>query len=84
MNVSFQYLARGASHPLTKVPEIVVGRLSLWNLAIGLWLAGVDNIRKLHGILNKEDGNVVANNIPVTLFGIKFNSEATNVADCIC
>ena len=53
-----------------EIPGRIVGGTGLGNLAVGLGLAGVDQIRELNGILDEEDGNVVSNEIPVTLFSI--------------
>jgi hypothetical protein len=38
----------------------------------------------LHGILDKENGNVVANNVPVTLFSVELDRETTDIADSVC
>jgi hypothetical protein len=43
----------------------------------------MDHIRELHGVLDEEDGNVVANNIPVALLGVELYCEAADVANCV-
>jgi hypothetical protein len=40
----------------------------------------VNQIRKLDRVLNEEDRNVVADDVPVTGFGIQFNGKAAHVA----
>ena len=50
-----------------KIPEIVVSGLALRNLVVGLWLHSMDEVRKLHCILNEENGNVVPDQVPVAL-----------------
>src|SRR5580704_9554346 len=43
-------------------------------------LHGVDQIRELHGILNKEDRNVIADEVPVAFVGIELDREAAHIA----
>jgi hypothetical protein len=57
---------------------------SLRHLAILLWLDGVNEIRESDCILDKEDGNVVSNNIKVALVGVKASSKAVNIASGVC
>ena len=40
-------------------------------------------IGKLHRILNEEHRNVVADQIPVALIGVKLDSESAHIAGCI-
>lgn len=63
-----------------EVPEIVVGALSLGNLIVWLWFSGVNDIGELHCVLNEEDWNVVANNVPVAFLGVEFDGETTNIS----
>ncbi len=63
-----------------KIPEIVVRRCRLGKSPVGLLLGRVNEIRKLDGVLNEEDGDVVANDVPVALFGVELHREAANVA----
>jgi len=44
------------------------------------WLT---KVRKLDRLLDKEDRNVVADNIPITLLGIELDRKASNVSDRI-
>jgi hypothetical protein len=64
---------------ILEVPEVVVSCLCLRHLAVWLRLSSMNYIGKLHGILNEEDGDVVANDIPVALFGVKLDSETSNI-----
>lgn len=66
-----------------EIPEVVVGGLALGHLGLGFGFDGVDNIGELDGILDKEDGNVVANQIPIAFAGIEFDGKPSNVADGI-
>jgi hypothetical protein len=59
-------------------------RLRLRNLIVRLWLSSVYHIGELHGILNEEYRNVVANNVPVTLFSVELDSKSTDIADGVC
>lgn len=47
-----------------------------------MWLRfdGVDDVREFDGILDEEDRDVIANEIPDTLIRVKLHGEATNVA----
>lgn len=64
-----------------KVPEIVVGCLRLGHLVVRLRLASMNDIGELHGILDEEDGNVVANNVPVTLLGVELDRKAADISN---
>ena len=44
-----------------------------------LRLGGVHEIGKLHGILDEEHGDVVANEIPVTFVRVELHREAADV-----
>lgn len=44
--------------------------LGLWNVELRLGLASVDQVNELDPILDEEDRNVVANNVPVALFSV--------------
>jgi hypothetical protein len=41
----------------------------------------MNDIGKLHGVLDEEDGNVVANDIPVTLFSVELDCETSDITD---
>ena len=52
----------------------------LWDLVVRLGLSSMNNIGEFHGVLNEKDGNVVSDNIPVTLLGVELHSKSTNIA----
>lgn len=66
-----------------EIPAVIMGSLSLRNLSVWLRLSGVDYTRKCHSILDEVDWNVVSNNIPIALLGIKLDGEASNVTDSV-
>jgi len=74
---------RGLGVVELEVPEVVVCRLGLGYLVVRLGFGGVDDVGKLDGILDKEDGNVVADQIPVTLLGVELDSEPTHITNRI-
>lgn len=49
-----------------EVPEVIVGALSLGDFVIGFWLDAVDKIGELEGVLDEEDGDVVADDVPIS------------------
>jgi hypothetical protein len=63
-----------------EVPEVIVRGLRLRKSSIRLLLRRVDDIRKLDGVLNKEHGDVVANDVPIAFLCVEFYREATDVA----
>lgn len=67
-----------------EIPKVVVSRLCLGNLVVRLWLASMDNIWELHGVLNEEHWDIISHNVPVALFRIKFDGKASNIANSIC
>ncbi|KAI9166472.1 LOW QUALITY PROTEIN: putative two component histidine kinase [Paramyrothecium foliicola] len=75
-----EHVRRLRVHEL-EVPEVVVRRLGLGHLVVRLGLAGVDDVRELHGVLDEEDGDVVADEVPVALLGVELDGEAAHVAD---
>jgi hypothetical protein len=50
-----------------EIPGGIVCRRSLWYLIIGTWLDRVDEIGKLDRVLDKENRDVVADNIEISL-----------------
>lgn len=64
-----------------EVPEIVVGRLSLWDLGLGLWFPSVDDVGEFDGILNEKHGDIVPDEIPVSFTGVKLDGKSTNISD---
>ena len=65
-----------------KVPSRIMSGASLGDLAVGARLAGVDHVGKLNGILDKEDGNVVSNEIPVSFIGVANDQRIVLVRPC--
>lgn len=49
-----------------------------------LGLSCVDDIGKLHRVLDEKDGNVVPHNVPVAFLSIEFDGEATDISNSIC
>jgi hypothetical protein len=49
-----------------------------------LGLSGMNQVRKLDGILYEKDGDIVAHNIPISLWGVELDRKATDIADCVC
>ena len=43
----------------------------------------MNDIWKLHSVLNEEDGDVVANDVPIALFGVELDGETADIADSI-
>jgi hypothetical protein len=66
-------------HQGNKIPEVIVRRLGLRKFTIRLRFRGMNQIRELQRILNEEDRNVVADNIPVPLLCIKLDCETADV-----
>jgi hypothetical protein len=44
-----------------------------------LWLGGVYEVGELHRVLDKEDWDVVANEIPVAFVRVELHGEATDI-----
>ena len=63
-----------------EVPEGVVGALRLWDLPVRVRLGGVDDVRELDAVLDEEDRDVVADEVPVALAGVELRREAAGVA----
>ena len=63
-----------------EVPEIVMRRLRLRKGAVGLGLHRMDDVRKLDRVLDEEDRDVVADEIPVAFLRVEFDGEAAHVA----
>ena len=63
-----------------EVPEIVVRSLSLWNFNIWFRLRGVDQVCELDGVLNEEDWDVIADDIPIALLGVELDGKPSHVS----
>ena len=55
-------------------------RLRLRKGAVWLGLHGMNDVGKLDRVLNEENGNVVADEIPVALFRIQLDGEPAHIA----
>jgi hypothetical protein len=44
----------------------------------------MDKIGELDRLLDEEDGDVVANNVPIAFLSVEFGGEASNVSDSVC
>ena len=69
----------GLRHQRGEVPEVVVRRLRLREAAVRLFLHGVHEVGELDRILDEEDGDVVADDVPVALLGVQLDGEAAYV-----
>ena len=67
-------------HQRDEVPEVVVRRLRLREAAVGLLLHGVDEVGELDRVLDEEDRDVVADEVPVALLRVELHGEAAHVA----
>ena len=63
-----------------EVPEVVVRGLRLREAAVRLRLGGVDQVGELDRVLDEEDRDVVADEVPVALLGVELHGEAAHVA----
>ena len=57
--------------------------LSLWYLIMRLWLAGVNDVREAHGILDEKDRNIISNDVPVALVGVELDCKAAYITNRI-
>ena len=64
----------------SEIPEGVVRAGRLRHAIVRLGLDGVHQVRELHRILDEEDGDVIADQIPVALVRIKLHGKAAHVA----
>jgi hypothetical protein len=63
-----------------EVPERVVRALRLRDLAVRMWLGGVDDVRELDPVLDEEHRDVVADEVERALLGVELRGEPTRVA----
>src|SRR5580698_4006712 len=59
-----------------KIPDVI----GLLNVGVRIALLGVDKIRKFKRIPNKKDRCIVADQIVVTLLGVKLDCESSGIA----
>ena len=63
-----------------EVPERVVGRLRLGDLAVRVGLGRVDHVGELDAVLDEEHGDVVADEVEGALVGVELHGEPPGVA----
>ena len=71
---------RRLGHQRNEVPESVVRARSLGHRMVRLRLQRMDEIGKLHRVLDEEHRDVVADQVPVALVGVELDGEAADVA----
>ncbi len=71
---------QGFRHERDKIPIVVMSRLRLRKTAIRLILDGMNKVRKFHRVLNEEDRDVVADDVPVAFLGIQLDGKAAHIA----
>lgn len=64
--------------------NLLVCGLSLRHLIVRLWFASMNDIRKPYRILDEEDRDIVAHDIPITFLGVELDGKPANVSDRIC
>ena len=57
-----------------------MGRRGLRHRKVRLRLRCVHEVGKLHRILDEEDGDVVADQIPIAFIGVELDREAADIA----
>ena len=62
-----------------EIPKIVMRGLCLRESAIGFFFRSMDEVGKFDRILDKKDGDIVADDVPVAFLGIKLHREAANI-----
>ena len=67
-------------HQRGEVPERVVRRARLRHREVRLRLGGMDEVGKLHRVLDEEHRDVVADQVPVAFVGVELHREAAHVA----
>ena len=67
-------------HQRDEVPERVVRGRGLGHSEVRLGFGSMDEVRKLHRVLNEEDRDVVADQIPDAFVGIELHREPADVA----
>ena len=66
---------------LRVVGEEVEDAPVLLDVRLGVGLERVHHVRELHAVADEEDGEVVADEVPVALPGVELDGEATRVAE---
>jgi hypothetical protein len=58
-------------------------RLRLRHFIIRLRLSSMNYVWKLHRVLYEEDRNVVADDVPIALFGVELDGETADIANSV-
>src|ERR1039457_1169444 len=66
-----------------EIPEGVVPGCRLRKSAVRFHFYGMDEVRKFNGILDEENRDVVADQIPIALLRVKLDGKSTHVARSI-
>ena len=74
-----QHVGRLGGEP-GEVPEVIVGRAGLRHVVVRLGLDRVHEVRELDRVLDEEDGDVVADQVPDAVLGVELDGEAADVA----
>lgn len=69
------YLVQRFGNETEKVPE----GIGILHVRLRVTLLRVNKVRELQRVANEEDWCVVANHVPVTFLGVKFERESTRV-----
>src|ERR1035437_4212062 len=62
-----------------EIPERVVRGRRLWKAAVGFHLYGMDEVGEFDGILDEENWDVVADQVPVAFLGVKLDGKPAYV-----
>ena len=71
---------RRLGHQRDEIPEGIVRGRRLRHAMMRFRFHGMDQVGKLHCVLDKEDRDVVAYQVPVAFVGIELDCESANVA----
>src|SRR5688572_23182294 len=70
----------GFRHERDEIPECVVSGSGLGDLVVRFRFYGMNQIRKLDGVLDEKDGNVIADEVKDAFVRIKLDGETSYVA----
>src|SRR5450432_3643844 len=62
-----------------EIPECVVRRCGLRETAVRLHFYGMDQVGELDGVLDKEDRDVISDQVPVSFFRVKLDRKSAYV-----
>src|SRR5664279_4916789 len=63
-----------------EIPERVVRARRLRKAAVGFHLDGMDEVGEFDGVLDEENRNVVADQVPVAFLGVKLDGKSAYVS----